>query len=209
MKDILLEIVAPEANHLLHEKPSKENGFTDFGWRCREHAIILSEVLKFKKIKASIIYGDVSIYHKPSHKGLTTIKSIDDKHYWCSTRKFPLIDISPSLRFHTNEVVDLPPVINTGSIGEFRVEYVKSASQHARELNESFITYSIINRDEPMQIEKTCALLAKAVSMHVIDVITGSANSMITKSREDAIDLIFERYSKRLKATKNESNQSS
>jgi hypothetical protein len=96
LRNLLINCIKPELNSIFVTKPFSIGGGKDFGWYCREHALILLILGRLLKIESEIIKGDVIIKYRN-----TKISTVGDPygHFWCNFGGITPVDISMCLRY--------------------------------------------------------------------------------------------------------------
>lgn len=130
----LQDTIAPEANHLLTEPP-KPSG--DFGWFCREHAVITSILCHALGHPVQIVRGDVDV-HFPAQLPLTC----RGEHWWCTGALSEVLDLSLKLDYLGRPFTTSHAVIGVGTNGPFTV--VVSSEQGTKNIdgNSPYILYT-------------------------------------------------------------------
>lgn len=124
----LRDTVAPEANHLLTEPPGPPKPLGDFGWFCREHAVITSIVCHALGHSVQIVRGDVDVYF-PAHLRLTC----RGEHWWCAGALSEVLDLSLKLDYLGCPFTTSHAVIGVGTNGPFTV--VVSSEQSTKNVD--------------------------------------------------------------------------
>jgi len=134
MLQSLQDTVAPEANHLLTEPPKPAG---DFGWFCREHAVITSILCHVLGHPVQIVRGDVIVHH-PSNFTL----SCAGEHWWCTGAMAEVLDLSLKLDYLGSPLTTSHAIIGVGSNGPFTI--IVSSKQSAKSIpgNSSYILYT-------------------------------------------------------------------
>jgi hypothetical protein len=191
----LCEFISPEANHLLTERPDRPDAPGDFGWFCREHALVTRKVLHAIGHEVDIVRGHVSIF-LGGGKGFTTVTSGTDEHYWCRSTEYPLLDLSLNLKHFAGAPFRLGTILRPGTNGEFTIVVVPDERQHAPPDDAKYIYYTPL--DVTASIADPMALLvSELISLHIIDLVSGNTKSMQTQTQEDAMGLLIAKYGDR------------
>lgn len=188
----LRDTVAPEANHLLTEPPGPPKPPGDFGWFCREHAVIASIVCHALGHPVQIVRGNVDV-HFPTHLHLTC----RGEHWWCVGGLSEVLDLSLKLDYLCCPFTTSHAVIGVGANGLFTV--VVSSEQGTKNIdsNSPYILYTpletlpfsagdlankptdLIPNDEAAEITARCCL-------HIHGLLRGDAVSYIRRMNQSA-----------------------
>lgn len=135
----LEDTVAPEANHLLTEPPGPPKPEGDFGWFCREHAVITSILCHSFGYPVQIVRGDVYVYNPP-HFTL----SCAGEHWWCTGKISEVLDLSLKLEYLGSSLTTSHAVTGIGANGPFAV--IVSSIQGAKNFQDDspYIIYTPI-----------------------------------------------------------------
>lgn len=190
--DSLKKVVAPELNHLLTEAPKLPG---DFGWFCREHAVITTALSRAFGFKMEIVYGDVSIIVGAA--SCHTLQSYPrDKHWWCRGLDLPVIDLSARLDFFSQKCKKHAPVMGDGVCGSFGVLITEDHADHKISYDRPYIVYTPI-RSETDSIEellttkavvflkgRDAAKISRQIFIHIRRLLAGSALSYIGRMNQ-------------------------
>gem|GEM_PF-4237769 len=188
----LKRIVAPELNHLLTEAPLRPG---DFGWYCREHAVITAAIAKSFGHVLKIVYGEVSIVIGTIC--LTTRTAIpEDKHWWCLGLGLPIVDLSARLDFFRPECKKHLPVINDGPCGPLGVLITDDPSAHMISYDRPYLVYTPL-RTETSSVEEfltsrstdflkgaEAAQITRRIFIHIHRLLSGSSRSYIGRMNQ-------------------------
>ena len=190
--DSLRRIVAPELNHLLTEPPIRPG---DFGWYCREHAVVTAALAKSFGHVLKIVHGEVSIL--VGTIGLTTRTAIpEDKHWWCDGLGLPIVDLSARLDFFRPECKKHQPVMKDGPCGPLGVLITDDPAAHMISYDRPYLVYSPI-RTETTSIEEfltsrstaflktaEAAQITRRIFIHIHRLLLGSSKSYIGRMNQ-------------------------
>lgn len=188
----LRRVVAPELNHLLTEPPLRPG---DFGWFCREHAVITAAVAKSCGNHVDIVYGEVSIIVGTA--SITTrLAPSEDKHWWCKGLSLPIIDLSARMDFFRKDCRKHPPVMSEGRCGPIGVLITEDPSAHMVSYDRPYLVYTPI-RTEPHSIEEfltnkatlffkggEAAQITRRIFIHIQKLLSGSSRSYIGRMNQ-------------------------
>jgi hypothetical protein len=197
--DSLKKVVGPELNHLLTEAPNRPG---DFGWFCREHAVITTALAKAFGHKLDIVHGEVSIIIETT--SFNTIECVpEDKHWWCKGLYHQIIDLSARMDCFSLKCKRHPPVMNEGISGPLGVLITDDLAAHKITYDRPYLVYTPI-RTEHDSIEELLttkavtflkgrepAQIARQAFVHICRLLTGSARSYIGRmnQRQSLFDL--------------------
>lgn len=99
--------VVSELHHLLWRPPHIGlNGQPDFGWQCRDHALILTCVINALGFNAALVYGAAAFVLGPSDGRNPTLIKLNE-HAWVRL-------VTPDNRIHPNSNIDFSPNLKPG-----------------------------------------------------------------------------------------------
>ncbi len=184
--------VAPEANHLLTEPPGPPKPPGDFGWFCREHAVITSILCHTLGHPVQIVRGDVDV-HFPAHLPLTC----RGEHWWCVGALSSVLDLSLKLDYLGRPFKTSHAVVGVGTNGPFTVAVSSTQGTKSIPDNSPYILYTpletlpfspgdlavkptdLISTDVAAEITARCCL-------HIRALLRGDAVSYIRRMSQSA-----------------------
>ena len=188
----LRDMVAPEANHLLTEPSGPPKPPGDFGWFCREHAVITSILCHTFDHPVQIVRGDVHVYNPP-HFTL----SCTGEHWWCTGAVSEILDLSLKLDYLDSSLMTSHAVVGIGSNGPFTV--IVSSTQSTENLHNGspYIIYTPIETlpfsAMDLAADPTClvpsieaAHITARCCLHILALLRGDGVSYIGKMTQGA-----------------------
>ncbi len=185
IQKLLRGVIGPESNYLLTDRP----GDGDFGWFCREHALITVFFCGAHGLDPRIVRGQISLFDPP-FRLTTTSTSVEDYHWWVTSASTPLIDLSVSTAFHPTRNKLPEPVLQPGHNGAFTVRSPVSKDKHFAHCGAPCILYSpevtlphtaADLAFDPCLILPTIesAQIAARICIHIAGILTGKRRSYI------------------------------
>jgi hypothetical protein len=102
----IIEIIVSKAflseiHKLLWIAPLVNKGVPDGGWSCREHALLVSILLRLHALPSAIVFGKAMFVQGPKDNQVPLLRGIDTRqqgmHAWLHIEGLGLLDISPNL----------------------------------------------------------------------------------------------------------------
>ena len=198
--------ICPLLNHLLVTIPYRHNGGLDFGWFCREHALITKVVLNHSGVECEIVRGDVLIYIG-GQKRLTTVDTGSD-HVWCACKELLPLDLSMTFRHFPGYPNFNPPVLGCQGVDHFTVTAAKDEAMCPAVLESGrntivFIQKTALAYSSRQYIDRPTILLehdeagriSLAIANYVIDLRSGMKPIVnVLQSQDESLATILDRY---------------
>jgi len=199
IENIISNIIAPEANHLLIEPPEPNNS----GWFCHEHATVLSNALSMLGFESKIIFGDVSVLIPTTPRVfITTTQEPIYKHYWCSSNIFPVADISLSLKYFPSTAKLDKPVLDFEKNGDFQILSTDSDDLSFLESEIPLVVYRKLEESPTMKLHNDDEILSAKIACHIVDIIKLKKKSLVEMDQDSALESLQDKYSNALELVK-------